>query len=111
MDPGLAGLAGPDNFPGTAFADHLSLVADLPAHLGVEDRVIEDHPLFSADIEDGFNVGAGVIMFVTETSIRLFFCAFRARLRCSSIKRSNPSVSTVSPRSRAINCVRSSGKP
>src|SRR3712207_4769505 len=40
-----------------------------------------------------------------------FFCALRARSRCSFISLSNPATSTVSPRSRAISSVRSSGKP
>ena len=46
-----------------------------------------------------------------ESEMTSFFCAARARAFCSSINLSKPSLSTVKPRSRAINSVRSSGKP
>ena len=47
----------------------------------------------------------------SSTLISSFFCALRARARCSSISFSKPTTSTVNPRSRAISSVRSSGKP
>ena len=66
------------------------MVADLSAHLGVEDGIVENDALSSTDIENRFDIGAGMVVFVAEkigrrlcrpssaTSITLFFCALRA---------------------------------
>ncbi len=54
------------DFPGAAFSDHLALVADLSAHLGVENGVVKHDTFLLTDIENRFDVGAGVIVLVAE---------------------------------------------
>ena len=103
----------------------ISRVTDLSAHLGVKNGIIEnDGRLDLSTSSTSFNIGARMIVLVTEKIRRRhvptrvcdldhrFSSAPRARaMRCSSINFSKPATSTVSPRSRAISSVRSSGNP
>ena len=103
-----------------------SRVADLPAHLGVERRAIENDIQFVRFLawHNGFNNCFRLEKIVAKKFRRLdfqfsFFDAdfllllrlARARRAARSISFSKPATSTVSPRSRAISSVRSSGKP
>ena len=87
MNPGVAGFPRILDFPGAAFADHLTLVANLSAHLRVENGVVENDAALLADIENRFDIGAGVIVFVAEkigrrlaVRVRDFDDAFLLRL-------------------------------
>ncbi len=99
-------------------------VADLAAHFGVAGRAIENevelvgllpgqdsfhHRLrFQIVKADEFRGRLGLELGQFDD---LFFWAARARSRCSSMSLLKPATSTVNPRSRAINSVRSRGKP
>ena len=58
------------------------------------------HAIVGQGSDDGHPpVGVGVVVSICESSMTSFFCAARARARCSSINFSKPAVSTLRPRS------------
>ena len=51
-------------------SDHLAAVADLAAHLGVENGVVKHDRFLFTNIENRFDIGAGMIVFVAEKICR-----------------------------------------
>jgi hypothetical protein len=66
VQDGVAGLLGVDDAPELAGTGEFAGVADLAAHLGVADGVVEDDDGLVLELDDFLDVGAGVVVVVAE---------------------------------------------
>src|SRR4030095_10185590 len=75
MNPGVAGFPRVLDFPRAGLADHLAAVPDLSAHFGIKNGIIENDALSITEIDDRFNISAGMIVVIAEKIGRgLFRC-------------------------------------
>ena len=101
MQQGIAGFLRVGDAPELAAAGQFAGVADLAAHLGVAGAGVEDDGGLVLERDDFQDLGlhrkvvvadefVGVVVSICEREMTSFFCAARARARCSSINFSKP---------------------